>query len=262
VPDGGGVEQPGDVWTASGTGEEGAAGARRGPIVTLVLAIAVLLGIVLLARSGGAPGDEEGSLGAGAPPVATTEDGDADDRAGDATVDDDAAAPGPDDTTGDADEPEDAFAADPVTAEQPTPDPDDPGPSIEAARATLDRYLALADAIYADPGRGVELKGMATGSAADEVEATATEFATVGYRQRGTVAIEEVRADPASLGDDPPLVTLAACLDATEIALVDVDGDTVRAPSPEARSLHLYDLVFTGARWQVVRHDFPDDPSC
>jgi hypothetical protein len=261
VPDGGGVEQPGDVWTASGAGEEEAAGARRGPIVTLVLAIVVLLGIVLLARSGGAPVDEEGSLGAGAPPVATTEDGEADDRAGDAT-DDDAAAPGPDETTGDADEPEDAFAADPVTAEQPTPDPDDPGPSIEAAQATLERYLALADAIYADPGRGVELKGMATGSAADEVEATATEFATVGYRQRGTVAIEEVRADPASLGDDPPLVTLAACLDATEIALVDVDGDTVRAPSPEARSLHLYDLVFTGARWQVVRHDFPDDPSC
>lgn len=241
-------------------------GATRRNRVLLVVAVVLVLALLASARllSDGAVDDD--GAGPSATPATTSEDDLADDDGAGANDEpgdaDDAGrgeAAGPDGTGegtgGDPDLPS-------APIPQPAPDPDDPDAAAEAAQATLIHYLKLADLAYASPDRTVDLQEVATGSAAAEVEAIASEFAATGLRQRGEVRIETVSVEEAVLDGEPPSLTLLACLDATRVSLLDADGAVVRPPSPESRSLHRYDLVHQAERWAIIRHALPDDADC
>ncbi len=138
----------------------------------------------------------------------------------------------------------------------------DPTRAGTEATATLERFLALADAAYADPDASSDLEGTATGLAADEVEAVLVEYRTNGFRQQGAVRLASVTTADLALDENPPVIVLAACVDATEVALHDEDGNVLSGPSSTARNIHHYHVSFVAGGWQVTRHSLPDDPDC
>ncbi len=228
-----------------------------GSAVALAVVAAVLFGI--LTSGGGDTGErsDAGDVAADGSPSGDVEGAvDAGERDGpddDATDADGVAADG------------DAAEAPDATEGLPAPQPDstqDPQVATEDATVILRRFLELSDAAYQDPDAAFSLEGVANGAAASEVESTLAEFRTVGYRQVGGVAVDEVSLLDSDLGGDPPSLTLSACIDATQVAIDDEHGQRVRAPSSQARSLHHYDIAFDGERWQVISHGFPDDADC
>lgn len=252
---------------ATEAGRASARGAGRNRIL-LVAALVVVLGLLvatqlrgddLAADDGVAVAPDASSENAGDdPPSDEPSDGEGpngDDAGGPGSGTDGEAAPGAGGTPAD-----DADSA--ASLPHPAPDATDPDTSAAAARATLMHYLARADLAYASPERAVDLQGTASGSAASEVEAVVSEFASSGLRQRGEVQVLEADLEDAVLDGDPPSLTLLACLDASQISVIDADGEVVRPRTPGSRSLHRYDLVHQEERWRIVRHDLPDDADC
>ncbi len=60
----------------------------------------------------------------------------------------------------------------------------------------------------------------------------------------------------------PPRLTVAACLDTSDVRLVDRAGGTVPNSAVGYRSWNYLTLVRRGAGWVVTDQTFPDDPDC
>lgn len=107
-----------------------------------------------------------------------------------------------------------------------------------------------------------DLSTVATGAVLGELQATAAEFAAMGWTQQGIPAIVDLRVLQAPSPTSPTDAVVEACLDNTDARIVDETGRDVRPPDTPKRSLNIYVLRLVGDAWLVAQHSFPDDPNC
>jgi hypothetical protein len=106
------------------------------------------------------------------------------------------------------------------------------------------------------------LVSVAEGAAVEAMLASAAEFADNGWRQIGVPVV--VSAEVTSLEEDadPPQAVVSACLDHSDVDIVDSSGESVVDPNARTRALNTLVLNYVDERWVLVERSFPDDVSC
>lgn len=207
--------------------------------------VAVLAAWLLAGSRGGAQGVNGGSRGPGASPV----------RTGAETVR--PSAPG---------SPGDLRAAVPgSSAHRPSAGPNrDPGRANRAAAVpAVASYLAKVPTILSRRPRQnrATVASLGTPAFADELQATAALNRADGLRVVGSPTVTRIRVLRSDLQGRPPRVVVEACIDSSEVRLVDRRGRAV----PEARhgpTRERFSLVWSRDRWLIDGQEFSDDPNC
>ena len=139
-------------------------------------------------------------------------------------------------------------------------EPDDE--TAEMVRTETDDYLRVAaESLEQDSGRS-SMDEVATGSALDAAMAQAAEFADNGWQQTGAPRIVESRIVKDERDEDPQRVVVLACVDSSEVDVVDDEGNSVRHGNYPDRSRMLFTLVRDEDRWLVSEESFPANPDC
>jgi len=158
-------------------------------------------------------------------------------------------------TGGEPDEPSDDAAG--------TGSGDDGSHAPSALRADTSRYLRDAARLLHKGGQKDEsLRDTATGTALDAALAQAAEFRDNGWHQIGVPRVVGSQMVRDGRDDDPPRMTISACVDSSAVDVVDASGESVRHGSHPERSRMIYTLVRRDGAWLVERETFPDDPEC
>lgn len=228
---------------------------------TLVLGGLVIVALFLLGRD--AQRSDDANDGALDRNVTTT-------PADDDTMDDDTAnASSPDEV----EDPDASTAADDEPRDDSTPtQPDSSPPEDEAgsqdgeepAITVVLAFLRATDQLLQGEGDLDGVSAYASEAALAGVEATHAEFTSVGWVQESTVQVVEIgRVEDVDVAGRPAL-RVEACIDASDVAIVDADGVEVR-PAAEAgsrRSLQWFDVDDDDEPPTVVDTSFPDDADC
>lgn len=144
---------------------------------------------------------------------------------------------------------------------------DRPDLDVRSAEETLTAFLRTSDELLTtapSASNADALRDLATGPVLGGVEAALSEFLATDARQQGRVRVRSLSAGDVDTAQDPPRVSIEACLDSAAIDTVDQFGSSLRAPTAEAppATLNRYELVHSDGRWLVAGHSFPDDPDC
>lgn len=136
-------------------------------------------------------------------------------------------------------------------------------PVQRQARATTEDYLSTLADTLARPSvkKAMSAKGQVTGTALQALRNQAEELEVNQQRVEGRPTVVEV--DVVARTKRPPTVTVAACLDSSEVEVVDARGKPVPGQATaRQRALNLITLVQRGDRWLVSDVTFPDDADC
>lgn len=123
-------------------------------------------------------------------------------------------------------------------------------------------FLEESGRVLGSGGDADALADTATGPALDAARASAAEFADNGWHQVGQAELTSSKVVFYRPDASPPRMRIAACVDSSDVDVVDDAGDSVRHGSYAARSMMLFDLVREHGDWLVQRQSFPDDPDC
>jgi hypothetical protein len=235
---------------------------RRSRVLLIVAAIALAVPVAAVAVSVQAgSGDGEAGAGAGqtAPAPAAPEREPA--PVPEASV---AASPSP------------SASPEPAPSPAPSGPPASPSPSEpfrpvtgeledDAAAGLVEAALVVPDAAAA-PDEG-ELKTLladiAAGSYRAELEAQWLELEANGWSYTGAPTVTALEILALEEDAEPATAQLRACIDSSDVTLVDAEGEPVGSPEgvmPEAA--HLFSLVREDDTWRVTARTFPDDPTC
>ena len=140
------------------------------------------------------------------------------------------------------------------------------GELVEADAVTiLDAALA---APIAAVGTSTDLdelvKNVAAGSYASELEAQWQEFVSQGWTVKGAPSVITVEVTTLDTDATPAIAEIAACVDASDVSILDAEGDPVGDPAVALpRALHLFTLTQGDDEvWRITAHGFPNDPTC
>ncbi len=100
-----------------------------------------------------------------------------------------------------------------------------------------------------------------TGAFRSEVEAERLEFAAEGWTREGSYVLSDVHVLAAEPTDDPTVLLLSACVDASSVTVRRADGATVGAPAGTPATTY-FSLERDGADWVVAGRSYPNDPRC
>lgn len=109
---------------------------------------------------------------------------------------------------------------------------------------------------------GIEL--IATGFVQGELQALAEEREQLGYKQIGEATITSVTTRAIDLTATPPTVILDVCIDASDIDVVDENGNSLkdRMYNPGGPVLHTYGAQYIDGLWKIATHEIPDSAPC
>ncbi|MFT4157695.1 MAG: hypothetical protein QM630_07195 [Microbacterium sp.] len=150
----------------------------------------------------------------------------------------------------------------------PASDATAPGALEESEAATIvDAVLSVPlalESIGTESDLDALLRDIAADSYAAELHATWQEYLTNGWTVKGTPTVES--AEVTSLDDAarPATAEVTACIDSTDVTIVDAAGNPVGDQSARApRALHLFSLIQSeDGTWRITAHSFPNDPKC
>jgi len=108
----------------------------------------------------------------------------------------------------------------------------------------------------------VKFEDVATGSALQDLQVNAQQFAADGLTQVGAPTV--VSATVVSLDEsaDPPTATVEVCLDYTDVDVVGAGGESVKSDAAKQRVPTLLTLVQDDGRWLVSARSFPAETTC
>lgn len=145
-----------------------------------------------------------------------------------------------------------------------TPDPTDPPKDLLSDRVT-DVLTRAADVLATpDPAAtpdDADLEQVAGGTYLAAIRAAAVEYADLGWRQTGTPRVDSLEIVEEDLTGTPPTVIAEACIDSSDVDVVDEGGSLRGAGTPD-RSLNLLTFELADNTWRVVAQSFPADPNC
>lgn len=159
--------------------------------------------------------------------------------------------------------------------QQPSPKPtDDAGPQIfevpfapvekidpQSAEVLVGAALTAPDADRAVAESDLEraFADIAADAYREEIEAEWLEMSASGWSLRGERRVDDLEI--TSLDGDA--ATIVACIDASDVTLVDAEGEPVGSQSARmTRAEHVFTLARDGGVWRVTDRTFPDDPTC
>ena len=118
-------------------------------------------------------------------------------------------------------------------------------PNSTHVAATVDLERAFAD-IAADAFQ-------------EEIESEWLELASSGWTLSGERRVTDLEITE----HEGNVATVVACIDSSDVTLVDASGDAVGSDSARApRASHIFTLVREDSVWRVTDRTFPDDPTC
>jgi hypothetical protein len=126
-----------------------------------------------------------------------------------------------------------ACASDDVTQPSPTPSASAPvfesdEEAVEAAKAALDEYFAVSNAIYQAGGNDPQrLADVATGEFLTEAIAGFEEFQESGWAQVGETVHDSTELQQVYRQSDSTVVMVLMCTDFSGRSIVDADGNTL-----------------------------------
>ena len=239
---------------------------RWGLPALLLLILAVVVALMLN------PGGPPVTAGPGDPPDSGTEEPSSPASDDPPASDPPSGNPSEDPTDEPADNPTDAPTASgsPTASSSPSP----AGPLTPAGPGELDEDSAAAvvssaigapltsadtEAALADVLAGVAVEGYAA-----ELEAQWLELTSQGWSMTGSPHIESLEITTLDTDSDPASAEIVACIDSSEVTMIDAAGDPVGDPSATSpRALHQYTMVQgNDGIWRISSHSFPNDPSC
>ncbi|MGO1235389.1 MAG: hypothetical protein ACTMIH_08630 [Microbacterium gubbeenense] len=143
------------------------------------------------------------------------------------------------------------------------PDPFTPIETLDPVSAELLLGAALTAPDSAGATEVVELERAFADIAADafqeEIESEWLELTSSGWTITGERRVDDLEI--TDLGDDT--ATIVACIDSSDVTLVDAAGDPVGSESAgPARAQHVFTLAKDDGAWRVTDRTFPDDPTC
>jgi hypothetical protein len=132
-----------------------------------------------------------------------------------------------------------------------------------AARRVVASYLAKAPTILSRrPKASVSaVAEVGTAAFADELLASAAYNRKNGLHVVGSPDLAQVRVQSLDLRGRPPTAVVEACVDSSDVRIVDDRGNTVPQPH-QGRSREWFSLVWSDGAWLIDRQEFPDDPNC
>lgn len=161
-----------------------------------------------------------------------------------------------------ADEP----PAAPLDLPAPTPGQIEEEPAeVEKVSETAAAVIAAQNQIAqrAD-GSAVGAETVATGFVLGELQAFAQEQRDLGYRQTGEARVTEVTVQSSDLTAAIPVMTLAVCVDVSDVDVVDAAGNSYKDAlyNPGRPVKHIYGAEFLEGTWKLSTHDIPDLQDC
>lgn len=102
----------------------------------------------------------------------------------------------------------------------------------------------------------------ATGEAAAEYTAAASEYAVNGWHTEGSTSIAGNPRMTEITYKDQPARLLEVCIDSSNVKTKDKDGNELPADNTPSRSLNIYTMVQQDGKWKIAQHDHPNNPDC
>lgn len=133
--------------------------------------------------------------------------------------------------------------------------------AVAAATQAVRSYYAVTDRLLSDPQTSVDdAASVASGEELDLLRRQVQEQRVRGLRQTGSVVLANLAATGADL-QNPPTVTLDACVDVSALNVVDSTGASALAPDRTTSSIvHLTVVAAGDARWTVDRISAQGEP--
>ncbi|MFV0426055.1 MAG: hypothetical protein ACK5KU_03345 [Beutenbergiaceae bacterium] len=109
---------------------------------------------------------------------------------------------------------------------------------------------------------GLEL--IATGFVLGEMQNQAREQAEQGLQQSGEATVVSSEMIASDLDATPATMTIAVCVDVSDLALTDMNGVDVseRLYNPGHPVRHLYGALYEDDAWLIASHEIPDEQGC
>lgn len=154
-----------------------------------------------------------------------------------------------------------AFASPPGRVAPTSP----PTQQTDAADAAVRGLIEVGNKVLAAPELNLDsVSAVATGFAEGELQSLATERRQQGYTQVGEAQVTSVSTQSMDLSASPPSITLAVCIDSSDIDVLDANGTSLKgllyqAPGPV---LNIYGAVFIDGAWRISTHEIPVDSTC
>ncbi|MBK7822187.1 MAG: hypothetical protein IPJ61_14315 [Tessaracoccus sp.] len=136
-----------------------------------------------------------------------------------------------------------------------TPPPADDAILEARVQVVLER---ASEALGEEPSVDV-LDGVATGAFRTMLELQLEEWSDADWHQVGSPTVSDVAVEDEK--DDNTLI-VSACVDSSDVKVLDENGVNVRDESTPNRSRMLFTLEPRGGQWMIADQTFPDDPAC
>lgn len=134
-----------------------------------------------------------------------------------------------------------------------------------AAKDLIGQLLASVGDASADPVQNRELRGIAGGMILAELQNRQNELIANGWKQTGTEVVVSVSVKELNADSSPPVATVEACIDSSDVVLLDASNVPIVSgtPAAERRAVNIYTLGWTEADgWRVADRTLPDDARC
>lgn len=125
---------------------------------------------------------------------------------------------------------------------------------------TVEQALAHSSEVLAAPEDAIEPGNALASTALEDLQATAEEWGLLGYRQEGQAVLSDVTV--LNVSDTGETMEVLACVDSSNVRVVDENGKEVSDEQAPARSRSIFELQFIEGKWKVTNQSFPEDPEC
>lgn len=167
----------------------------------------------------------------------------------------------------------------PTSTSSPTPSspapsapPASPAPPVtthgaiddDAVQELVDSYVVTAAGTAPDdPHASDRVAAVAGDTIIAELEADLLELDSNGWTRTGTPEVISASVIDQDDSATPPTATVQACIDSSDVHVIDSAGDPLPSDPSSARALNLYTLnQQDDGSWILVSRSFPDNPAC
>lgn len=143
-----------------------------------------------------------------------------------------------------------------ATLPAPSPPPAEPEEltaRVEEALDTVGKILAM------DPS-APSLDTVSTGAFKTMIELQRQEWEDLGWRQEGQPTVDQVKL--VGKPDKDGSITVSACVDSTNVRVLDENGKDMRGRGTPARSRNIFTLRPIDGQWVVSDQTFAKNPDC